>query len=248
MNAADFTNCYQDAQRAEAYARLGFARSYYLAYRDLPQIFQQHARGRAALDFGCGTGRSTRFLRDHGFEAVGIDISPEMIHKAREIDPEGDYRMVAAADFAAQARGAYDLLLSMFTFDNIPAPQKLPLFSQLRSLLKPEGELVHVVSSPDIYLNEWASFSTRAFPENRLAKSGDVVRIIVTDHEDARPVEDVLCTDEAYRDIFRQSGLQVVAMTKPLATGAEPFAWVNETHIAPWVIYVLQPSGIPKSG
>ena len=130
----------------------------------------------------------------------------------------------------------------MFTFDNIPAPQKPPLFSQLRGLLKPDGKIVSVVSSPDIYLNEWASFSTKAFPENRLAKAGDVVRIIVTDHEDARPVEDVLYTDESYREIYRKVGLQVVEMLKPLATGTEPFAWVNETQIAPWVIYVLQPN------
>ena len=84
-----FTNCYADATRAEAYARLEFANTYYLAYRDLPGIIAEHTAGNRALDFGCGTGRSTRFARHLGFDVIGVDIAPEMIAKARELDPVG---------------------------------------------------------------------------------------------------------------------------------------------------------------
>ncbi len=41
-------NCYEDARRAEAYARLEFPGTYYLAYRDLPALFAEHVRGRRA--------------------------------------------------------------------------------------------------------------------------------------------------------------------------------------------------------
>ena len=34
-------------------------------------------------------------------------------------------------------------------------------------------------------------------------------------------------------------GLQVIDMRKPLAAASEPYAWVSETTVAPWVIYVL---------
>jgi predicted TPR repeat methyltransferase len=81
----DFVNCYQSTKRAEAYSKLEFANTYRLAFRDLPDLFRAHVRGTAALDFGCGTGRSTRFLCGLGFETVGVDISPEMISKACEI-------------------------------------------------------------------------------------------------------------------------------------------------------------------
>ena len=76
----NFTNCYEDEKRASAYATLEFRNTYYLAYRDLPQIIQAHVGGQEAIDFGCGTGRSTRFLRRLGFEATGIDIAPENAH------------------------------------------------------------------------------------------------------------------------------------------------------------------------
>jgi predicted TPR repeat methyltransferase len=86
-----FTNCHQDATRAEAYAQLEFANTYYLAYRNLPEIIREHVAGTRAIDFGCGTGRSTRFVRQFAFDVTGVDIAPEMIAKARELDPGGDY-------------------------------------------------------------------------------------------------------------------------------------------------------------
>lgn len=240
MEAREFLNCYQDQKRAEAYAKLEFAGTYYLAYRDLPALFAKHIAGKEAIDFGCGTGRSTRFLREHGLHATGIDISPDMIRKARELDPEGDYRLIEDGDFSQFRPGTYDLVLAAFTFDNIATEgNRIRLFRGLAGLLNPQGRIVMVVSSPEIYLHEWASFSTRDFPENRQARSGDVVRIIVTDHEDRRPVEDIVWSDEAYREVFAKAGLAVVESCKPLATGDGPFAWVSETKIAPWVIYVL---------
>ena len=35
-----FSNCYEDAARAAAYAQLEFANTYYLAYRDIPAIIK----------------------------------------------------------------------------------------------------------------------------------------------------------------------------------------------------------------
>ena len=111
--------------------------------------------------------------------------------------------------------------------------KKVLLFRSLAAALRPGGVLVSVVSTPEIYLHEWASFSTKDFPENRQARNGDVVKIITTDYADARPVEDILWTEEAYRDVYARAGLEVEAAYKPLATGYEPHAWVNETRIAP---------------
>jgi len=240
----DFFNVYEDAKRAEAYARLEFPGTYYLAYRDLPKIIFEHVRGREAIDFGCGTGRSTRFLRKLGFHIVGVDIAENMIRKAREIDPEGDYRLVEEGNLSQFEGKAYDLVLSVFTFDNIPTMEKkVKNFREIARLLKSEGRMVNLVSSPEIYTHEWASFSTRDFPENRLAKSGDRVRIIMTDVEDKRPVEDVMWTDESYRETYKRAGLAVVKTYRPLAREDEPYQWVNETRIAPWVIYVLKKTG-----
>ena len=236
-----FSNSYEDARRAEAYAKLAFPGTYYLAYRDLPEIICEHAKGRKAVDFGCGAGRSTRFLQRLGLNVVGVDISEDMLKKARELDPKGDYRLIKEGDLGQFRDKAYDLVLSAFTFDNVPTMEKkVTNFRELRRLLKTEGTLVNLVSSPEIYTHEWASFSTKDFPENKHAKSGDKVRIIQTDLDDKRPVEDVVWTDKSYRETYRKAELELVKTYKPLAKKSEPYEWVNEAKIAPWVIYVLK--------
>ncbi len=237
----DFVNCYENATRAEAYSKLEFANTYHLAFRDLPDIFRTHVKGTAALDFGCGTGRSTRFLCQLGFVVVGIDISAEMIAQARAIDPQGDYRLILGDDMSALPRAGFSLIQSTFAFDNIPgAETKIRLFHGLRELLRPGGILVNIVSAPEIYVNEWASFSTEDFPENHNARPGDPVKIITTDFEDRSPAVDIFWPHESYLEVYGRSGLEVVEVRKPLARGGEPYPWVSETRIAPWLIYVLQ--------
>jgi SAM-dependent methyltransferase len=235
-----FANCYEDRARAEAYATLEFKNTYHLAFRDIPAILGEHVRGRKSVDFGCGAGRSSRFLRQLGFEVTGIDIAEDMIRKARELDPSGDYRLVPGDDLSSLQPKAYDLVLAAFTFDNIAGrDNKVRILRDLGSLLNREGRIVMIVSRPEIYTHEWASFTTKAFPENQSAKSGDKVRIIVTDHADRRPVEDILWTDDAYREVFEMAGLRGLRKYEPLARGDEPYIWGSELEIAPWAVYVL---------
>ncbi len=237
----EFKNSYEDGAYAAAYAKLEFPGTYYLAFRDLPDIVRRHVEGGKALDFGCGTGRSTRFLATLGFEVIGVDVAQEMIRKARAADPSGDYRLVADGDLGQFTEGSFDLVLSAFTFDNVPTmAKKVGLFRELARVLKAAGKIVNLVSSPQIYCHEWASFTTKDFPENRQAKCGDQVRIIVTALTDQRPVIDIVWPDEAYREVYTTSGLEVVEVHKALGRADEPYEWVNETTIAPWVIYVLE--------
>lgn len=236
-----FPNVYNDEQRAASYATLEFPGTYYLAYRDLPEIISIHVSGKKALDFGCGAGRSTRFLKRLQFDAVGVDIAEDMLQQARLRDATGDYRLLKDNGIDRLPKQAYDLVLAAFTFDNIPnLEKKVGLFRELGDALAQTGRIINVVSAPEIYMHEWASFTTKDFPENRNAQNGERVKIIMTDVADRRPVEDILWTDEAYREVYTHAGLEVVQMYKPLAKESEPFQWITETRVAPWTIYVLR--------
>lgn len=237
----DFRNVYSDETRADAYAELEYPGTYYLAFRDLPALIERHVQGRHALDFGCGAGRSSRFLKDLGFDVVGVDIVERMLARARERDPRGDYRLLPEGDFTTLEGHRFNLVFSAFTFDNVPTREKrLALFQGLGRLLKDGGCIINLVSAPEIYLNEWASFSTKDFPENRLAGSGDDVRIIMLDVDDRRPVEDVLWTDDDYRNLYSAAGLEVLETHAPLGLSTDPCAWVSETRVSPWAIYVVR--------
>jgi len=115
-----FENSWGNQKRAESYSKLEFPNTYYLAYRDLPSIIASHVQGNLAIDFGCGTGRSTRFLRKLGFEVIGIDIASDMLDIARKLDQSGDYRLVSNGNYCDLGIGRFDLAQSIFTFDNIP--------------------------------------------------------------------------------------------------------------------------------
>jgi SAM-dependent methyltransferase len=170
---------------------------------------------------------------------IGVDISEAMLAQARTLDPAGDYRLVrnSLREFAPLS---FHVILAAFTFDNIPTDgAKADALSGLRTLLAPDGSLLLVVSSPALYVNEWASFSTRDFSENRQALDGHRVHIVMLDVPDRRPVEDVFCTDAHYRQLFEGTGLALLDVQSPLATGQEATRWVSETTIAAWTIYVL---------
>lgn len=243
MTDAGFRNTYEDRRRAAAYDELELGGTYHLAFRDLPRLLGEHVSGRRAVDFGCGTGRSTRFLQKLGFVTVGLDISAEMVAIARTRDPASDYRVIADGDFSALGEGGYDLVQAAFTFDNIPdRARRVRLLAGLRRLLAAGGRLVNIVSTPDMYTHEWATFTTRDYPENRTARSGEVVRIVTKDYSDGRPVEDILWSHEDYLAVFAEAGLEPLVVERPLATGEEGIAWGSETSVAPWAIYLLAAS------
>jgi len=215
-----------------------------LVFRTLPGLLDEHVTGMRALDFGCGTGRSTRFLQHHGFQTIGVDISRQMVAIARQRDPVGDYRMIADGDFTDLPRGELDLVLSAFTFDNVPGQaHRVRILRGLGDLLGPMGILVNVVSTPEMYTHEWVTFSTQDYPENSAARGGEVVRIVTTQYSDSRPVEDILWSHEDYLEQYAEARLDVVRVERPLGSSDDAIAWKSETTIAPWAIYVLKAEG-----
>lgn len=236
-------NAYEDPARAESYARLEFPATYWLAYRDLPDLLADHATGRRALDFGCGAGRSSRFLRGLGYDVVGVDISAAMIRAARERDPRGSYRLIDEDNLSGFTEGSYDLVLCAYPFDNIPGRERrVRLLRGLRTLLDRSGRLVLLASAPEIYTHEWVTFTTAAFPENARAASGERARIVIREGGDDRPIDDLVWFDDDYRSSFRGAGLELLATHRPLGREDEPYDWISETEVSPWVIYVTRPA------
>lgn len=237
----EFDNSWGNSVRSFSYSKLEFPNTYHLAYRDLSLIIATHIQGIKALDFGCGTGRSARFLKNLGFKVTGIDISQDMLYHAKELDPDGEYLLVSDGQYSRLGSGRFDLIQSIFTFDNIPGWEtRADILRSLSGLLSPNGKIICLDANSKMYTNEWASFSTKDFPENRHAVTGETVKIIMTDVDDRRPVKDILWTEEDYHKLFDLAGLQLEATYKPLGLDNEPYNWVVEKEIAPWIIFILK--------
>lgn len=62
--------------------------------RHLLNRFAEATRGRGLVaDLGCGPGHVARYLRDQGVLMTGIDLSPEMIRVAADLNPGIDFRV-----------------------------------------------------------------------------------------------------------------------------------------------------------
>lgn len=237
----NFENSWGNQARAESYSKLEFPNTYYLAYRDLPEIISRHVTGNQSVDFGCGTGRSTRFLKRLGFDVTGIDISEDMLAIAKNLDPSGDYQLVSNGNYYHLGIKNFDLIQSIFTFDNIPGwENRTGILTGLRDLMKDTGRMMLLDSTPELYTNECASFTTKDFPGNWTAKTGDIVKCIMRDVEDKRPVEDIFWSVDDYIKLFDMAGLEIEATYKPLGYDNEPYNWISEKEIAPWMIFVLK--------
>jgi ubiquinone/menaquinone biosynthesis C-methylase UbiE len=46
------------------------------------------------VDVGCGVGRDVKYLLDKGIETFGVDISREMLNKAKEVCPTGQFLLM----------------------------------------------------------------------------------------------------------------------------------------------------------
>jgi len=145
------------------------------------------------------------------------------------MDTQGDYQLVIDGNYCHLGMRKFDLVQSIFTFDNIPGwENRTHILASLRDLLKPMGRMICLDSTPELYVNEWASFTTKDFPENWHAKTGDIVRDIMLDVDDRSPVEDIYWTEQDYQKLFDLAGLEIEATYKPLGRDTEPFNWVME--------------------
>ncbi len=221
---------------AKVYAQLEIKDTFYLAYRDIPKLVKKHVKGDKALDFGCGGGRSTRFLKLLGLDAIGVDISKDMLKEAQQLDLDGTYELIEENklpfyDFT------FDLIFSSIVFIEIPTKEEMiNILKEMNRVLKENGTIVIITDAEEMYKRDCASF-IYSLPENKNLKSGQKVKVVIrgTDIE----LYDYYWTNKDYMEAFAKAKLHVVETQKPLAKWDEPFKWISEILFPHWIVYVL---------
>lgn len=98
--------------------------------------------GGRALDIGCGNGRNTRYLAEHGYEAVGIDISGESIRWAGELcagcKVQPSFRCCSLREYDG-VPGSFDLIVDSGCFHHIKPHRRQQYLEKIQSLLREDG-------------------------------------------------------------------------------------------------------------
>lgn len=227
-------------EHAKTYAKLGIEGTYFLAFRDINKLVKKYVTGKQALDYGCGTGRSSRLLRQFGFETIGVDISKDMLKEASSKDEEGRYIQIGSSKLPF-AEASFDLAFSSFVFLEVPNLDEMTgIFKEIRRVLNKGGHFIFITSSEHGYKGDWVSLSYD-FPENkRDFTSGDKVKLQLRDTDIV--LYDYYWTHRDFLGVFERSGLKLVELHQPKPQAKIGTEWRDETDAPPWSIYVLQNS------
>ncbi|MEM9197353.1 MAG: class I SAM-dependent methyltransferase [Pseudomonadota bacterium] len=101
-------------------------------------FFARH-RGKTALDIGCGEGQLVRLARADGIEASGLDVTPALLERARNLDPQGCYRE-GRAEALPFANASFELVLSCVALVDIPDIDRA--IPEMARVLRPGGRML----------------------------------------------------------------------------------------------------------
>lgn len=107
--------------------------------RALLDVFAADVRERGPVaDIGCGPGQIGRYLHDRGLDVEGIDLSPEMVARGRQLSPT--MRFAVGSMLALPLEDAsLGGIVAFYSIIHIP-PEHLPqAFGEFRRVLRPGG-------------------------------------------------------------------------------------------------------------
>ena len=122
----------------------------FIATEVLPRLLPAVGRVRA-VDLGCGIGRLARPLAAHFQEVIGLDISSEMIARAREINVDRlnvKFQACSGAGLEGVSDASCDLAFSYIVLQHIPDKSVVwRYFSEFARVLRPGGQVLAQVST-----------------------------------------------------------------------------------------------------
>lgn len=104
-------------------------------------------------DMGCGPGHVARYLREAGASVFGLDLSPQMLEQARQLNPDISFREGNMLALDLQD-GTLAGIAAFYAIVNIPK-ESLPLvFQEMQRVLRPGGLLLLAFHMGDQTLHE----------------------------------------------------------------------------------------------
>ncbi len=107
-------------------------------------------------DLGCGPGHIARYLHEQGVHVCGIDLSAELVERARRLTPGIEFRQgdMMALDVPD---GSWAGIAAFYSIIHIPRDDIVRALSEMWRVLRPGGLLLlsFHIGDDTIHLDEW---------------------------------------------------------------------------------------------
>ena len=108
-------------------------------------------RGLTVLDAGCGSGRYLREIGTRGGRAIGVDLSPAMLARAREVTPQIAHADIRALPFIARSIDVVICGLVLGDVDELDVA-----LAEIARVLRPGGAVIYSVVHPAGEAEGWS--------------------------------------------------------------------------------------------
>lgn len=112
----------------------------------LKKLIKNLPKNSLILDVGCGAGFPVdKFLSEKGFRIIGIDISKEMIKKAKKNVPEAKFKIMSMYNLKFPVK-KFDAIICFFAILHLEKKKVLNVFKKFNKILNKDGYLLFSVN------------------------------------------------------------------------------------------------------
>jgi SAM-dependent methyltransferase len=185
------------------------------------------------LDFGCGAGRSARFLKQLGARHVyGVDHDQNMIGQALSQGLDGVTFLridgpIPLPDASVDGAISMNVFIEIRTLDVMTRA-----CAEITRTLRSGAPFILESSSPMAFGHTFRNFS---YPHAGRLRSGDTTQCIVTAPDGQFVIEDTYWTQDDYVNAIERAGLTVTTIDYPRPR--DPAAWsTDEASVPPCIV------------
>jgi len=198
--------------------------------------------GKRILDYGCGSGKFSRRIRDLGAVVTAVDASANAIERARQKDKTNiDYRVVKNDDLSFL--GLMDEAVATFVFCTMQQDNQIRnIIQQIYDWLNPEGYLTILEPHP------WAlgyKFVSMRRERPKEIKRGIPIKVQLTGME--TPFYDYWRSIDDYVRILDETGFKVEVIKEPIVENCPNENFWKDERIQPPLLIVRAKKVLPFS-
>lgn len=190
---------------------------------EIPSVMEVlgDVRGKAVLDFGCGTGMYARWLKQRGAgRTVGYDPTEGMLNYARRRAEKEGFDIAFTARLGPELAGQFDIVLSVYVLPYASTWAELQaMCGEMVGLLRPGGRLVALPVHPryEPAPGYYSHYGFRLIAENPQApyRDGGAIRLELDHGEYQGAVTAWYWSAETLEEALREAGLRTVHWHDP---------------------------------